>query len=134
MSAAAQSPTRMQVEAGGGEREPLPPGWEVKIDPQTGWPFFVDHNSRTTTWNDPRLQDDRLKVPPRVTLIFPAVGKPALVGTVEWRGIDWGRGALALRLLSCRLVKGRSQGRGWAIRASVLPVTENLHRRPSHDF
>uniref|UniRef100_U3EU80 BAG family molecular chaperone regulator 3-like protein n=1 Tax=Micrurus fulvius TaxID=8637 RepID=U3EU80_MICFL len=61
MSAAAQSPTRMQVEAGGGEREPLPPGWEVKIDPQTGWPFFVDHNSRTTTWNDPRLQEDRLK-------------------------------------------------------------------------
>ncbi|KAK9400817.1 BAG family molecular chaperone regulator 3 [Crotalus adamanteus] len=61
MSAAAQSPTRMQVEAGGGEREPLPQGWEVKIDPQTGWPFFVDHNSRTTTWNDPRLQEDRLK-------------------------------------------------------------------------
>ncbi|XP_007432755.1 BAG family molecular chaperone regulator 3 isoform X1 [Python bivittatus] len=61
MSAAAQSPTRVQVEAGGGEREPLPPGWEVKIDPQTGWPFFVDHNSRTTTWNDPRLQEDRLK-------------------------------------------------------------------------
>ncbi|XP_063163318.1 BAG family molecular chaperone regulator 3 isoform X2 [Candoia aspera] len=61
MSAAAQSPTRVLVEAGGGEREPLPPGWEVKIDPQTGWPFFVDHNSRTTTWNDPRLREDRLK-------------------------------------------------------------------------
>ncbi|XP_053161766.1 BAG family molecular chaperone regulator 3 isoform X2 [Hemicordylus capensis] len=58
MSAAAQSPTMVQTETGGGEREPLPPGWEVKIDPQTGWPFFVDHNSRTTTWNDPRLQGD----------------------------------------------------------------------------
>ncbi|XP_071402028.1 BAG family molecular chaperone regulator 3 [Centroberyx affinis] len=34
--------------------DPLPLGWEVKIDPQTGWPFFVDHNNRTTTWNDPR--------------------------------------------------------------------------------
>ncbi|KAI2657822.1 BAG family molecular chaperone regulator 3 [Labeo rohita] len=34
--------------------DPLPPGWEIKIDPQTGWPFFVDHNNRTTTWNDPR--------------------------------------------------------------------------------
>ncbi|GCC22262.1 hypothetical protein chiPu_0000647 [Chiloscyllium punctatum] len=33
----------------------LPPGWEIKIDPQTGWPFFVDHNNRTTTWSDPRL-------------------------------------------------------------------------------
>nr|XP_003218663.1 PREDICTED: BAG family molecular chaperone regulator 3 isoform X2 [Anolis carolinensis] len=56
MSAAAQSPALRPTEAGGaGEREPLPPGWEVKIDPQTGWPFFVDHNSRTTTWSDPRL-------------------------------------------------------------------------------
>lgn len=36
------------------DNEPLPLGWEVKIDPQTGWPFFVDHNNRTTTWNDPR--------------------------------------------------------------------------------
>ncbi|XP_061491818.1 BAG family molecular chaperone regulator 3 [Rhineura floridana] len=61
MSAAAQSPTMVHLEAGGGEREPLPPGWEVKIDPQTGWPFFVDHNSRTTTWNDPRMQGDHLK-------------------------------------------------------------------------
>lgn len=87
MSAAAQSPTRMQVEAGGGEREPLPSGWEVKIDPQTGWPFFVDHNNRTTTWNDPRLQEDRLKVLPRVTWVFFLdVGKPAFVGTEEWRG------------------------------------------------
>ncbi|XP_010899818.1 BAG family molecular chaperone regulator 3 isoform X2 [Esox lucius] len=34
--------------------EPLPPGWEIKIDPQTGWPFFVDHINRTTSWNDPR--------------------------------------------------------------------------------
>lgn len=34
--------------------DPLPPGWEIKIDPQTGWPFFVDHINRTTSWNDPR--------------------------------------------------------------------------------
>uniref|UniRef100_A0A1A7Z2X5 BCL2-associated athanogene 3 n=1 Tax=Iconisemion striatum TaxID=60296 RepID=A0A1A7Z2X5_9TELE len=36
------------------DSDPLPLGWEVKIDPHTGWPFFVDHNNRTTTWNDPR--------------------------------------------------------------------------------
>ncbi|NWY64040.1 BAG3 regulator, partial [Erithacus rubecula] len=52
MSAAAQSPPPPQMEGS----EPLPPGWEIKIDPQTGWPFFVDHNSRTTTWSDPRLR------------------------------------------------------------------------------
>uniref|UniRef100_A0A8C4U644 BAG cochaperone 3 n=1 Tax=Falco tinnunculus TaxID=100819 RepID=A0A8C4U644_FALTI len=58
MSAAAHSPPppaqqQPQME---GSAEPLPPGWEIKIDPQTGWPFFVDHNSRTTTWSDPRLR------------------------------------------------------------------------------
>lgn len=33
---------------------PLPPNIEMKIDPATGWPFFVDHATRTTSWNDPR--------------------------------------------------------------------------------
>ena len=32
----------------------LPPGWEMIFDHRTGWPYFVDHNSRTTTWDDPR--------------------------------------------------------------------------------
>lgn len=58
MSAATHSPL-LQTESGS---EPLPPGWEIKVDPQTGWPFFVDHNSRTTTWSDPRLRGDAAKV------------------------------------------------------------------------
>ena len=29
---------------------PLPPGWEEKIDPHSGRPFYVDLRSRTTTW------------------------------------------------------------------------------------
>ncbi|KAB1270879.1 BAG family molecular chaperone regulator 3 [Camelus dromedarius] len=56
MSAVTHSPmVQMASGNGAGDRDPLPPGWEIKIDPQTGWPFFVDHNSRTTTWNDPRV-------------------------------------------------------------------------------
>lgn len=43
------------------DSDPLPLGWEVKIDPQTGWPFFVDHNNRTTTWNDPRHDTKKVK-------------------------------------------------------------------------
>lgn len=43
------------------DSDPLPLGWEVKIDPQTGWPFFVDHNNRTTTWNDPRHVATKVK-------------------------------------------------------------------------
>ncbi|KAJ5610807.1 hypothetical protein N7510_007526 [Penicillium lagena] len=38
--------------AGTGE---LPPGWEQRNTPE-GRPYFVDHNTRTTTWVDPRRQ------------------------------------------------------------------------------
>lgn len=33
----------------------LPPGWEQRITPE-GRPYYVDHNTRTTTWVDPRRQ------------------------------------------------------------------------------
>ena len=33
---------------------PLPQGWEMRVDPNTGWPFFIDHNNQSTTWTDPR--------------------------------------------------------------------------------
>lgn len=34
--------------------EPLPPGWAQQFDENTGRFFFVDHNMKTTTWDDPR--------------------------------------------------------------------------------
>ncbi|OXG90376.1 E3 ubiquitin-protein ligase NEDD4 [Cryptococcus neoformans A2-102-5] len=34
---------------------PLPSGWEQRFTPE-GRPYFVDHNTRTTTWVDPRRQ------------------------------------------------------------------------------
>nr|XP_032824689.1 E3 ubiquitin-protein ligase NEDD4-like isoform X1 [Petromyzon marinus] len=33
----------------------MPPGWEMRFAPN-GRPFFIDHNARTTTWDDPRLK------------------------------------------------------------------------------
>lgn len=30
----------------------LPPGWEMQVDPQ-GRPYYIDHNTRTTTYNPP---------------------------------------------------------------------------------
>ena len=49
------SPSQMAVagaatQPGTGE---LPPGWEQRFTPE-GRPYFVDHNTRTTTWVDPR--------------------------------------------------------------------------------
>jgi len=35
--------------------EHLPVGWEQRLDTQTGRVYFVDHNTRTTHWNDPRI-------------------------------------------------------------------------------
>ncbi|KAK4052965.1 hypothetical protein OIO90_004089 [Microbotryomycetes sp. JL221] len=35
------------------DQRPLPNGWEIKYAPN-GRPYFVDHNSRRTTWEDPR--------------------------------------------------------------------------------
>ena len=40
------------TQAGAG---PLPQGWEQRFTPE-GRPYFVDHNTRTTTWVDPRRQ------------------------------------------------------------------------------
>ncbi|KAG0300192.1 hypothetical protein BGZ98_009372 [Dissophora globulifera] len=34
---------------------PLPAGWEQRVTPE-GRPYFVDHNTRATTWVDPRRQ------------------------------------------------------------------------------
>lgn len=35
--------------------DPLPDGWEMRYDTFSGWPYFVDHKSKNTTWDDPRL-------------------------------------------------------------------------------
>ncbi|XP_050395130.1 BAG family molecular chaperone regulator 3 [Patella vulgata] len=36
------------------EQVPLPSGWEMFIDSGSRIPYFVDHNTKTTTWTDPR--------------------------------------------------------------------------------
>lgn len=35
------------------DEPPLPPGWEIRLT-EDGIRYFVDHNSRTTTFQDPR--------------------------------------------------------------------------------
>ncbi|XP_061188200.1 uncharacterized protein LOC133196307 [Saccostrea echinata] len=41
------------------DREPLPQGWEARWDPNRNAYFFIDHNTRQTTWVDPRLNPQR---------------------------------------------------------------------------
>ncbi|KAB5530058.1 hypothetical protein DKX38_020139 [Salix brachista] len=37
----------------GGYTAPLPPGWEKRSDAVTGKTYYIDHNTRTTTWKHP---------------------------------------------------------------------------------
>lgn len=34
--------------------DPLPHGWEMIIHPENGWPIFVNHDKKTTSFTDPR--------------------------------------------------------------------------------
>ncbi len=47
----------------------LPPGWEQRLDPKTQRLFYVNHNTRSTTWADPRLADDRLTPRPTAAAV-----------------------------------------------------------------
>ena len=55
-----QFPSGQFSNQGDTSNQALPPGWEMRIDSQTGWPFFVDHNTQVTTWQDPRKNMVRL--------------------------------------------------------------------------
>lgn len=37
----------------GADEPPLPAGWEIRVT-EDGVRYFVDHNTRTTTFQDPR--------------------------------------------------------------------------------
>ncbi|KAK4877196.1 hypothetical protein RN001_009702 [Aquatica leii] len=40
-------------------QNPLPSGWDCLLDKRTGRPYYVNHFTKTTTWDDPRLQSRR---------------------------------------------------------------------------
>ncbi|KAL5972948.1 putative phosphoinositide phosphatase sac9 [Asimina triloba] len=42
-----------EVNSYGGYTAPLPPGWEKRSDAVTGKTYYIDHNTRTTTWEHP---------------------------------------------------------------------------------
>uniref|UniRef100_A0A673WU18 HECT-type E3 ubiquitin transferase n=1 Tax=Salmo trutta TaxID=8032 RepID=A0A673WU18_SALTR len=70
----------------------LPRGWEIKTDPQ-GKSFFVDHNSRATTFIDPRIPLQNGRLPNHLThrqhlqrLRSYSAGE---VRESSWNGIEW---------------------------------------------
>uniref|UniRef100_A0A8C8IXH5 HECT-type E3 ubiquitin transferase n=1 Tax=Oncorhynchus tshawytscha TaxID=74940 RepID=A0A8C8IXH5_ONCTS len=75
----------------------LPRGWEIKTDPQ-GKSFFVDHNSRATTFIDPRIPLQNGRLPNHLThrqhlqrLRSYSAGE---VRESSWNGIEWSISAI----------------------------------------
>ncbi|KJE88728.1 Nedd4 protein [Capsaspora owczarzaki ATCC 30864] len=54
---------------------PLPDGWEMKST-ASGRPFFVDHNTQKTTWDDPRLRAGQTLQTAPSTLTVPQAASP----------------------------------------------------------
>jgi E3 ubiquitin-protein ligase NEDD4 len=52
---ATPGPTSSPVAQPVARGEDLPPGWELRFDPR-GRPYYVDHNTRSTTWTRPSSQ------------------------------------------------------------------------------
>jgi len=50
---AQSTPPPAQANAGGATQLMLPPGWEIRLDPSNRI-YYVDHNTRTTSWHPPR--------------------------------------------------------------------------------
>lgn len=46
-----------------GSEGPLPAGWERRVDAVTGRVFYIDHNTRKTTWEHPCPQNSSLDKP-----------------------------------------------------------------------
>ncbi|XP_026482859.1 uncharacterized protein LOC113391108 [Ctenocephalides felis] len=38
------------------KRGPMPPGWEARYDNRTGRHYYLNHYTKTTSWEDPRLK------------------------------------------------------------------------------
>ena len=51
------------MEADSAEPEsPLPSGWTRGVDQGSGRTFYIDHNSRTTSWVRPEVSPTNLKI------------------------------------------------------------------------
>jgi hypothetical protein len=49
--------------------DPLPPGWEMRFD-QYGRKYYVDHNTRSTTWERPQPLVNYLTISEIISTIY----------------------------------------------------------------
>jgi len=46
-----------------GDSKPLPPGWDMKFDARTGKYYYINHYTKTTSWEDPRERYQQIGKP-----------------------------------------------------------------------
>jgi len=65
----------------------LPPGWEEMKDPSSGRTFYVNHNTKSTTWDRPVAEPAKPAAPPSYNMARaapqPAVARPAPVSAFD---------------------------------------------------
>jgi len=44
-------------------KSPLPPGWDMKFDARTGKHYYINHYTKTTSWEDPRERYQQIGKP-----------------------------------------------------------------------
>lgn len=90
----------------------LPPGWEMRIAPN-GRPFFIDHNTKTTTWVRLLLLFDTI-----FTLRSGATSSLCVLSAqTSWTGVSL---AVSRGLGAGGLVSGGTQPDGWRAGPSLF--------------
>jgi hypothetical protein len=82
---------------------PLPPGWEIQYTPD-GKSYFIDHNTKTTTWTDPRIRQThsppmmREATPPMSPTSVPVSSQnPLMRGALEERKANNAGGSIRMK-------------------------------------
>merc|ERR1711970_622780 len=63
MGTLVNSPVLLKTILTMGDSKPLPPGWDMKFDSRTGKYYYINHYTKTTSWEDPRERYQQIGKP-----------------------------------------------------------------------
>ena len=118
----------------------LPPGWESRLDPVTGRTFYIDHNTKTTSWTLPHAaQQSEPEMPSGGDDAHGGLHRTASIGGVSnagpgpWRllgsGVDEVRGKMLPAALSamCEIFLANGD-----LHAAVYTASRAIHTQIFH--
>ena len=117
----------------------LPPGWESRLDPVTGRTFYIDHNTKTTSWALPQAAQPEPEIPSGGDNAHGGLQRTASIGGVSnagagpWRllgsGVDEVRGKMLPAALSamCEIFLANGD-----LHAAVYTASRAIHTQIFH--